>query len=305
MYYRHEERRRTARYREKENTVQWAKDQKNRRLLKGVEFVEQIENKETVAASSCHMERKGSSRKTEGGGKEENVLTENIETKSDAKLKRRFRLSFKRANAGFIAWCALMVIMLICLSLVMATGAQWIALLGAGAFLLGIPAIFLALAAQTSNQAVRIDAKFKGKDKDFFKEDEKECSLSKTAAECYGFVKRVFNRVGNESKHEHSRYEVKHIQNRRTARNARSCRRAPRPAFAHSSHDGGGGDGSDDSGDSDQGDPPGPSHHTAPLKLSQFFYRKSNSTSYRRRFLYALRYWRVSCGKRSGGRWAE
>jgi hypothetical protein len=61
----------------------------------------------------------------------------------------------------------------------------------------------------------------------------------------------------------------------RVRANTRAYRGARRPAFAHSSIGGGG-----DSGDSDQGDPPGPSHHTAqPLKLSQTFYRKSNSPS--------------------------
>jgi hypothetical protein len=90
--------------------------------------------------------------------------------------------------------------------------------------------------------------------------------------------------------------------NVRPRTNTRARHRAPRQALAHSSHDGGRGD--DDSGDSDQGDPPGPSHHTAPLKLSQPFFSKSNSPSYRRRFLYALRCWRMSCGKRSDGRWA-
>jgi hypothetical protein len=242
MYYRHVERRRTTRYRAKKSAAARTKDQKNRRLLKGVEFVEQIENKETMAALSCHTAEKGNSRETGGGGKEENVLAENIETKSDAKLKGRFKLSFKTANVGFIAWCVLMAIMLGCTALWVATGIQWLAFIGAGAFLLAMPAIFLAFAAQTSNQFVRFDAKFKGKDKDFFKEDEKECSLSKTAAECYGFVKRVFNRGGKETKHKRCLYEAKHISSRRTASNARSCHRAPRPAFAHSSHDGGGGD---------------------------------------------------------------
>jgi hypothetical protein len=302
MYYRHEERRRTTRYRAKKSAAARAKGQKNRRLLKGVEFVEQIENKETAAALSCHMAGKGDSRETGGYGKEENTLPENTGAKSDAKLKSRFKRSFKTANVGFIAWCALMAIMLICMALWMSTGVQWVAFIGAGSFLLGIPAISLALAAQTTNQAVRIDAKFKGKDKDFFREDEKECSLSKTAAECYGFVKRVFNKGGKVTKHEHSRHEAKYTRNRRTAGNARSCRRAPRPAFAHSSHGGGGGD--DDSGDSDQGDPPRPSHHTAPLKLFQPFHRKSNNPSHRRRFSRALRCWCMPCRKGSNGRWA-
>jgi hypothetical protein len=86
--------------------------------------------------------------------------------------------------------------------------------------------------------------------------------------------------------------------------NARAYRSARRPAFAHSSLDGGGGGGSGDSGDSDSGDPPGPSHHTAPLKLSKTFRRESNSSSHRRRFSHALGCWRMLHVKCSGGRWA-
>jgi hypothetical protein len=72
--------------------------------------------------------------------------------------------------------------------------------------------------------------------------------------------------------------------------NARAYRSARRPAFAHSSLDGGG---SGDSGDSDSGDPPGPSHHTASLKLSKTFRGESNSSSHRRRFSRALGCWRM------------
>jgi hypothetical protein len=248
---------------------------------------------------SCRIADRGNSRETGGGGKEENGLTENIETKSDAKLKKAFKSTFKTANAGFIAWCVLLLNAVLCLVFWKMTGARWISFVGAGSFFLAICGIFTAFAAQTFNQSVRLDAKFKGKGKDFFREEEKECSLPKTAVECYGLVKRVFNRGGKKTKHGHSRFEVKHIRNRRTASNARASRRVPRPAFAHSSHGGSGGN--DDSGDSDSGDPPGSSHHTA-LKLSQHFFRKSNSPSYRRRF-FALRCWRVSCGKRSDRRW--
>ena len=118
--------------------------------------MEQIRNKE---GSGIFRGYRGE--RTAAKGKDK--LTENVDRKSDAKLKKTFKSTFKTANVGFIAWCVLMVITLICLPLVMAIGAQWIALIGAGAFLLGIPAISLALAAQTSNQAVRLDAKFKGK----------------------------------------------------------------------------------------------------------------------------------------------
>jgi hypothetical protein len=89
----------------------------------------------------------------------------------------------------------------------------------------------------------------------------------------------------------------------RARTNARAYRGARRPVFAHSSLDGGGG-GSGDSGDSDSGDPPGPSHHPAPLKLSQPFRKESNSTSYRRRFSRAFGCWLMPHGERSGWRWS-
>jgi hypothetical protein len=217
--------------------------------------MERAWNKEMAAARPRGVIEVESSRATEGGGKEGNALTGNIEVESDAKLKQAFKSSFKTANAGFIAWCVLVFITLLCLALWKVTGVRWIAFVGVGSVLLATAGIFLAWAAQTVNQVVRFAAKRKGKDRDFFKEEEQECSLSKAAAECYGFVKHVFNR----DQLDYNRYEVKCSHNLHVGNNARSYRGSRHPAFAHSSGDGG----NDDSGDSDSGDPPGPSHHTA------------------------------------------
>jgi hypothetical protein len=236
---------------------------------------------------------------TGGSGKGVNGLTESIETKSDVKLKNAFKSTFKTSNAGIIAWFLLLFNTLLCLAFWKATGARWISFIGASSFLLAIGGIFTATAAQTLNQFVRLNAKLKGKGKDFFRDEEKESSLSKTVAECYCLVKNVFNRGGREAKCGYGRYKVKHIRNRRMISYAHSCRRTPRPAFTRSSH---GGDG-DDSGDSDQGDPPGPSSHTA-LKLSQTFRRESNSSSHRRRFSRVIGCWRMPHGGRPGWRWS-
>jgi hypothetical protein len=269
---------------------------------KGLNLWNKHGTKENATVLSYRMAEREDSRKTGGGGKEENRLTENIETKSDTKLRKAFKSTFKTANVGIIAWCVLLLNAVLCLALWKMTGARWISFVGAGSFLSAIGGIFTAFAAQTSNQFVRLDAKFKGKGKDFFSEEEKECSLSKTAAECYGFVKRVFNQDGKKTKHYYERHKVKYASNRRTANNARAYHRAPRPAFARPSHDGGGGD--DDSGDSDQGDPPGPLCHTAiTLTPYQTSHRKSNNPSFRRRPARAFGCWRMPRGKRSHRRW--
>jgi hypothetical protein len=258
--------------------------------------MEQTGNKGGMAALSGGLIGRKGSRDTWGGVKEGNGLTEDIETKSDAKLKNAFKSTFKTANIGVIAWLLLLSNAALCMALWKMTGMRWVSLIGAGSFLSAIGGIFTAFTAQTSNQFVRIDAKHKGKDRDFFAEVEKECTFSKTAAECYGFIRRAFSRGGDVTKHRRNRCGAKYARNRRTAGNARSCRRAPRTAFARPSR--GGGD--DDSGGSDQGDPPGPSHHASPLKLSHHFYRKLNSPHWRPCLSRVPRCWRVPCGERSG-----
>jgi hypothetical protein len=278
------------------------KERKNRWLLKGVEIMEQTGNNGMAATDlPCDIIGRGNSRETERSGKEGNVLTGTVETKSDARLKKSFRLTSNTSNAGFIEWCVLVVTMLLCLSLWKVTGVQWLLFAGTASLLLAVPGIILAFAAETVTQVVRLIAKLAGKGRDFFREEEKECSLSKAAAECYGFVKRVFNQDRNEAKCGYNRHEVKDTLNRRAGNNARSYRRASRPAFAHSS-----GDGGDDSGDSDSGDPPEPSRHTAQpqLKLSQIFYSKSNKFSYPWRFQRAFGCWRLPCRKCAVRRWA-
>jgi hypothetical protein len=273
------------------------KKRKTRRLPKGVEFMEQTWNKEIAAIFSHDIIGSEDGCEIGGNGREENGLTESIETKSDMRLKKAFASTFITSNAGIIAWGVLLFTSLLCLAFWKTTEARWISFIGAASFLLAIGGIFIAFVSQTLNLSVRLDAKLKGKGEDFFKEEEQECSLSKTVAKCYGFVKRVFNRGGKEAKRGQGRYEVKHIRNRRMISKARSCRRSPRHAFTRSSHDG------DDSGDSDSGDPPGPLHHTAPLKLSQTFHRKSNSPSLPRRSSHASGCWRMSRRERSHGRW--
>jgi hypothetical protein len=259
--------------------------------------MEQVRNKEiTVVWSSGAIG--GNSRGAECGGKEGNVLTNVFETKSDVDLKNSFTSTFKIANVGFIVWCILVPITIVCLAFWKATGVRGIAFAGVGFFCLAFSGILLAFAAQTLNQIVRIIAKLKGKAKDFFREEEKECSLSKAAAECYGFVKHIFNR----GRSNYDRYEMQHPHNRHVGNNARSYRSSRQAT--HSSGD----DGSDNSGDSDSGEsePPGLSRHTARprLKLSQTFYSKSNNFSCLWRFLRALGCWCMACRKRSFERWS-
>jgi hypothetical protein len=261
--------------------------------------MERTWNKGMAAVCTCGVIEEESSRETGGGGKEGNVLTgSNIEAQSDAKLKKMFKSSFKTSNAGFLAWCVLGVCALFFLVLWRATGIRWFAFIGAGSLCLASVGIVLAFAAQTVNQIVRAVAKWKGKCRGFFSEEEKECSLSKAAAECCGFVKRVFSRDRNEAKRHCNRYEVKYTHNQHARNNARSYRSASRPAFTHSS-----GDDGDDSGESDSGDPPGPLHHTA-LKLSPTLYSQSNNSSCPWRSSRASGCWRMSCRRRSPWRWA-
>jgi hypothetical protein len=92
----------------------------------------------------------------------------------------------------------------------MVTEVRWISFAAVSAICLAFVGILLALTAQTVNQIVRFIAKLKGKAKDFFKEEEKECSLSKAAAECFGFVGRIFNR----GRSHNDSYGVKPIPNR-------------------------------------------------------------------------------------------
>jgi hypothetical protein len=234
------------------------------------------------------------SRETEGGGREGHTLTEYMETNLDAKLKDIFKSSFKTGNAGFIAWTVLMFVTLVCLTLWMTTGVRWIAFAVAGSSCLACAGILLAFVAQSVNQIVRGIAKLKGKAQDFFKEEEKECSLSKAAAECFGFVGRIFNR----GRGHYDSYGVKHIPNRHAGNNARSYRSASHRASAHSSGDGG----NDDSGDSDS-EPPA-SHRTAQLKLSQTFNSKSNSFPCLWRLLHVFGCCCMPCRKRSPWRWS-
>jgi hypothetical protein len=206
-------------------------------------------------------------------------LTENIEAKRDAKLKKDFKSSYRKANAGFIAWCGLALILVLCLALWALTGVPLFTYIGLFSVSLAFPAISLAFLAQTWNQIVRVIAKKKGKSRDFFKEEEKACSLPQTVRECRGFVKSVFNRNRDKAKLDHDRNEVNssRTRNRHVRNNARSYHNASRPAFAQLSGDSGGGN--DDSGDSDSsGDnPPEPSYHTPQPTLSQYFVQKLNS----------------------------
>jgi hypothetical protein len=259
--------------------------------------MEQIGNKEIVVGWSSGVIGERNSRRTECGGKEGNILVESLETDMETKLKNAFTASFKTANVGFIAWCVWASITIGCLALWKMTGVRWIALVGVGSLCLALADILLAFAAQTMNQVVRVIAKLKGKSKDFFREEEKECSLSKTAAECYGFMKHFFNR----SQSSYDRYSMKRTHNRHVGNNARSYRSASRQA-THSSGD----DGSDDSGDSNSGEsePPGSSRHTARLKLSQTFSSKSNSFSYPWRFSHAFGCWFMPHRKGSAWRWS-
>jgi hypothetical protein len=160
----------------------------------------------------------------------------------------------------------------------------------------------IAFSARKISQAVRalsgLAARFKGQKAPEFKEEEHYYSklvkkaFKTTMAKGADFIRPLKTRAYSRA----SRIIV------RVRGNARAYRSARHPAFAHSSLDGGGGGGSDDSGDSDSGDPPGPSHHTAPLKLSKTFRGESNSSSHRRRFLRGFGCWRMPRDKRSGGR---
>jgi hypothetical protein len=261
--------------------------------------MEQAWNKGMATGRSYDIIERGNGRAAERGGKEGNALTGNIEATSDVKLKKAFTSSCKTSNTGFMAWCVLVLNTFLCLALGKVTGVRWISFVGVGSVLLAFVGILWAFAWQTVNQIVRIVAKLKGKDRDFFREEEKECSLSKAAAEYCGFVKRVFNREQNEAKRDCNRYEVKYTRNLHVRNNARSYRSASRPMFARSSGDGG----SDDSGDSDSGDSPGPSHHTA-LKLSKTFNGKSNSFSCPWRFSRAFGCRRMPRRKCSLWRWS-
>jgi hypothetical protein len=113
--------------------------------------MEQTWNKGMMPDFSWETHGRENSREFERGGKNGSSLTENIQTKSDAKLKKTFTSSFQTANAGFIAWCVLVVSSFICLGLWNMTGIRWIALIGAGLFLLATAGILLAFAAQTAN----------------------------------------------------------------------------------------------------------------------------------------------------------
>jgi hypothetical protein len=221
-------------------------------------------------------------------------LTEIFETKSDADLKNAFKSTFKIANVGLIVWCFLVGITLVSLTFWSVTGIRWISLVGAGSLCLALAGIWLAFASQTLNQIVRIIAKLNGKAKDFFREEEKECSLSKTAAECYGFIKHIFNRGRNS----YDDYGINYTYNRHVGNNARSYRSSSRQA-AHSSGD----DGSDDS-DSGDSEPPEPSHHATRLKLPQIFYSKSNSFSSPWRLLHVFGCWCTPYRKRPFWRWS-
>jgi hypothetical protein len=151
----------------------------------------------------------------------------------------------------------------------------------------------VAFSARKISQAVRalsgLAARFKGQKAPVFKEEEHYYSklvkkaFKTTIAKGADFIRPLKIRAYGRA----SRIIV------RVRGNARTYRSARRPAFAHSSIDGGGGGSGDDSGDSDSGDTPGPSHHTASLKLSPHFRRESNSSSHRRRFSLALGCWRM------------
>ena len=249
--------------------------------------MKQTRNKGMMPDRSCGTEGRENSRNFELGEKEGNALTKNIYMTPDiGLLKKIFTLSFKTANAGFIAWCVLMFNSLICLGLWKITEARWIAFIGAGSFLLAIIGILLSFAAQTSNQIVRIAARMKGKDRNFFRKEEKECSLSKTVFGYCGFVKRVFKR------NDVNRYKAKCTRNLNVRNNSRAYRSASRPSFAGTS----GGDDSDGGPDPDSGDSDLPRfvfsiHVTSIHNL----YRKSNSFQFPYRVLYGFGCWRLFC----------
>ena len=221
-------------------------------------------------------------------------------------LERAFGKSGKGSNIAHSACFEMIICIVPLLVIYRITGAAWAAYAGAACIVLagifGAAALLSQLVSQLIKWLEVIRAKINCEEPRVFKEDDPLCAK---------LIRKAFNVTAIRAKRAADlfspiRKAANHVRvvraNVRTRTNTRAHRRAPRPAFAHSSRDGGGGE-SDDSGDSDQGDPPGHSHHTAPLKLSQSFYRKSNNPSYRRRFLYTLRCWRVSCVKRSGGRW--
>jgi uncharacterized membrane protein YgcG len=266
--------------------------------------MEQTQNKGIMAGLPCDIIGNENSREIEGGGKEGNILTENAGVKLDAKLKKAFKSSFKTTNAGFIGWFVLVLIAFAFLVLWKTTGVRWTSFVGATSFCLAIPSIALGFVAQTWNQIVRIIARVKGKDKDFFKQEEEDCSLSEAAAACFSFMKHVFRQNRKEAKRGYSRCEVKYTRNQHVRNNARSYRRAPRPVFAYSSGDDGGGGGSG-SGDSDSSgdDSPKPSRHTVRLKSSLIFYKKPYNFSHLWRLLRAPGCCCLPRSKRSFWRW--
>ena len=221
-------------------------------------------------------------------------------------LERAFGKSSKGSNTAHSGCFEMILCVALFLAVYVTTGAIWASYAGAACIVMAIILGAAAFLSQSVSQLIcwleTVRAKKCGEKPRVFKEDDPLCAK---------LIRKAFNVTAAKAKKATNLFSptkaVNPVQvsrtNTRIRTNTRAHRRAPRPAFARSSH--GGGEGGDDSGDSDQGDPPGPSHHTAPLKLYQSFYRKSNSPSHRRRFLYALRCWRVSCGKRSGGRWAE
>jgi hypothetical protein len=263
--------------------------------------MKQTWGKEKLTSCQHDVTGSGNDRQLEVNGESRNTLTDaNIETK----LKKTFKSSFNAANAGFIAWCILVAVTFLCLALAMLTGIRWIAFAGAGFLVLAAVGIVFAFMAQTANQIVRLVAKLKGKDRDFFREEEKECSLPKAAGECYSFVRRVFCRDRNQTTRDYSHYELKYSRNQHLRNNARSYRSAQRPAFASSS--GGGGE---EPGESDSSDPPGAPHYTAlkPSKPAQTFHGKSNqSNSLSRpwRFSRAFGCWCLPSCQRNPRRWA-
>jgi hypothetical protein len=98
--------------------------------------MERIWNKGMAAVFLRDIIGRAINRETGGGGKEGNVLRGNIETNTDAKLKKDFKSSYKKANAGFIAWCVLAIIVVLCLVLWTLTGVPLFAVIGASSFLL-------------------------------------------------------------------------------------------------------------------------------------------------------------------------
>jgi hypothetical protein len=191
-------------------------------------------------------------------------------------MKRILSLSSKLSNRALACSFALLAGTLALLPVYRMTESTWAGYAGAASFLLAVGFCAVALGAQTVSQTVRVTSGIRtmfGKDK--------EASLFRL------LKNQTCLRASSVNFH--------------TRNNARACRRSSHPVFARSS-DGGS---SDNSGESDSGDPPGHPHLLTSPTLFSCNARKQNSFSCIQRFPRWFGCWRVSCSRRSFGKWTS